>query len=73
MEAAWIEPAESRLRLVADPDRCCSADVDECDNVKHIDRIELTAKRGCDSTAKSVRKHRQRRETEPNRLMLRGA
>jgi DMSO/TMAO reductase YedYZ molybdopterin-dependent catalytic subunit len=54
--------------LIPDPAACQTAELDECANVKFLDRIEITAERGRDTRPESEEDHEElhRREQERN-------
>lgn len=43
--------------LIRDPEACHTADLDDCANVKYLDRIELTALRGLDTRPADEAEH----------------
>ena len=49
--------------LIPDFAACHTADIDECANVKYVDRIELTAERGFDNRPTNDADHAQRHAT----------
>lgn len=51
--------------LIRDPAACHTAELDDCANVKFIDRIELTAGRGRDTRPEDDTEHEQLHANEP--------
>mgnify|MGYP002623877616 CR=1 FL=1 len=51
--------------LIRDPSACHTAELDDCANVKFVDRIELTAGRGRDTRPEDDEEHEQLHANEP--------
>lgn len=50
--------------LIPDPAACHAAEVDECANVKFIDRLELTSKKGHDNRPQDEQQHARLHEKD---------
>lgn len=59
VEGAPLPVAEGGpLRLlVRDPSACHTSELDDCANIKHLDRIELTIRRGHDTRPTTIADH----------------
>ena len=59
--------------LIRDPAACQTGELDDCANVKYLDRIELTARRGRDTRPADDEEHAALHERESSRRFLNGS